>query len=120
MTFHSAHGVGRCQPSAGTPATAARSMARPSSRTCQPVKVISLMICRAGPPSGGAALPPSRLGSYRNDSHLLEPSELYPINYCSSAGAPCSLARRGSPNATANEQASSPAVASAVHSAALR
>ena len=53
MTFHSEHGVGRCQPSAGTPATAARSMARASSRTSQPVKVISLMICRAGPPRAG-------------------------------------------------------------------
>jgi hypothetical protein len=50
LTFHSAHGVGHCQPSAGTPATAARSMARPSSRTRQPVKMISFMICRAGPP----------------------------------------------------------------------
>ena len=121
MTFHSEHGVGRCQPSAGTPATAVRSMARPSSRMCQPVKVISLMICRAGPPgSGRAALPPSRLGSYRNEFWLVMTSELYPMNYWRPSGALCSLARRGSPNATANEQASRPAVASAVHSAALR
>ena len=119
MTFHSAHGVGRCQPSAGTPATAARSMARASSRTSQPVKVISLMICRAAPPSGGLRFLPyvwvvtgmilicRALGALSDELLQL-------------GGAPCSLARRGSPNATANEQASSPAVASAVHSAALR
>jgi hypothetical protein len=44
VTFQSAHGVARCQPSAGTPAAAARSMARASSRTAHPVTVISLMI----------------------------------------------------------------------------
>ena len=59
QAVHSEHGVGRCRRPLAPRRPAIHSMARPSSRTCQPVKVISLMIfCRAGRPPGGPAFLP--------------------------------------------------------------
>src|SRR6266702_386736 len=62
--------VGRCQPSAGTPATAARSIARASSSTSQPVLVISFM---TAPPVRFLPLKPSKTRSGPSPARQREP-----------------------------------------------